>query len=160
MPAVKALISPLAGQSFNPSAKAHKSVLQTVIQEERTEIEKNKKLSLKQQVFETKVDRDQSIEKLSSDSEHSELESDEEAEFEPKSFKPVDRLKKKTRKDLNKKIVNKAKEEVLQTMREEKNLDHQIEIMQTLIRQDENETKRLAKAESLRLKQEKEEKDR
>ena len=48
MPAVKALITPLAGQSFNPSAKAHKSVLQTVIQEERSEIEKEKKLSLKQ----------------------------------------------------------------------------------------------------------------
>ena len=72
----------------------------------------------------------------------------------------MDRLKKKTRKDLNKKIVNKAKEEVLQTIREEKNLDHQIDIMQTLIRQDENETKRLAKAEAQRLKQEKEEKDR
>ena len=48
----------------------------------------------------------------------------------------------------------------MQTMREEKNLDHQIDIMKTLIRQDENETKRLAKAEAQRLKQEKEEKDR
>ena len=48
MPAVKALITPLAGQSFNPSAKAHKNVLQTVIQEEITEIDKQKKLSLKQ----------------------------------------------------------------------------------------------------------------
>lgn len=43
----------------------------------------------------------------------------------------------------------------MQAMREEKNLDHQIDIMQTLIRQDENETKRLAKAEALWLKQEK-----
>ena len=48
----------------------------------------------------------------------------------------------------------------MQALREEKNLDHQIDIMQTLIRQDENETKRLAKVEALRLKQEKEEKDR
>lgn len=38
---------PLAGQSFNPSAKAHLNVLKTVVAEEKTEIEKEKKLSLK-----------------------------------------------------------------------------------------------------------------
>ena len=40
MPLVKAVITPLPGQSFNPSAKAHKSVLNKVFEEERTEIEK------------------------------------------------------------------------------------------------------------------------
>jgi nicotinic acid mononucleotide adenylyltransferase len=45
---VKAVMIPLAGQSFNPSAKAHLSVLKTVVAEEKTEIEKEKKLSLKQ----------------------------------------------------------------------------------------------------------------
>jgi hypothetical protein len=54
---VKAVMIPLAGQSFNPSAKAHLSVLKTVVAEEKTEIEKEKKLSLKQQLFETKVDK-------------------------------------------------------------------------------------------------------
>ena len=78
----------------------------------------------------------------------------------PKSFKAVDRLKKKTKKELNKKIVRKAQEEVLQALREDKNLDHQVDILHTLIRQDENETKRLAKAEALRVKLAKEEKDR
>lgn len=106
MPAVKALITPLAGQSFNPSAKAHKSVLQAVVQEERAIIEKEKKLSLKQQLFETKVENHQENDKESSVEIESSESEDENAE--PKSFKPVDRLKKKTKKELTKKIVRKA----------------------------------------------------
>ncbi len=45
-------------------------------------------------------------------------------------------------------------------MRKEKNLDHQVDILNTLIRQDENETKKHAKAEQLRRKIEQEEKER
>ena len=112
-------------------------------------------------MFETKVDKNQEVEKESSnEDESSESESEEDEAAEPKSFKPVDRLKKKTKKELNKKIVRKAQEEVQNIMREEKTLDHQVDILNTLIRQDEIETKKQAKAEQLRNKIEKEEKDR
>ena len=43
MPIVKAVIKPMEGQSFNPSASAHKGVLAKVINEEKADIEKAKK---------------------------------------------------------------------------------------------------------------------
>ena len=49
MPKVKAVMVPLGGHSFNPSAKEHKGVLNKVFIEEKTEIEKEQKLSLKNQ---------------------------------------------------------------------------------------------------------------
>lgn len=86
-------------------------------------------------MFETKVDNRQELDKESSDEvEQSESESEVSDGAMPKSFKAVDRLNKKTKKELNKKIVRKAHEEVLQTHREDKNLDHQVDIMHTLIR--------------------------
>lgn len=47
MAEVKAVMAPLPGQSFNPSAQAHKGVLNKVYLEEKTEIEREKALSLK-----------------------------------------------------------------------------------------------------------------
>jgi hypothetical protein len=55
MPEVKAVMAPLPGQSFNPSATAHKGVLNKVYLEEKTEIEKEKALSLKNQCKPTEV---------------------------------------------------------------------------------------------------------
>jgi len=45
---VKAVVTPHGGQSFNPSAQAHKDVLNKVISEEIQEIEKNLKGTIKQ----------------------------------------------------------------------------------------------------------------
>ena len=61
---------PEAGQSFNPSAVAHKSVLSKVVGEETAEIETEKAKSLKHQirVFNTK-------QQMMSDEEESEGES-------------------------------------------------------------------------------------
>lgn len=57
-------------------------------------------------MFETKVENHQENDKESSVEIESSESEDENAE--PKSFKPVDRLKKKTKKELTKKIVRKA----------------------------------------------------
>ena len=46
MPKVKAILNPLGGQSYNPSASSHKSVLKQVIAEEEKDIETNYKGSL------------------------------------------------------------------------------------------------------------------
>ena len=94
---VKAVITPLAGQSFNPSAKSHQQVLNKVIDEEVKEIERELKASTKQQTFEEKVQRAQEVAEDSDDS------SDGENGFET-TGKPVDRLKKKTKQQRNKKV--------------------------------------------------------
>lgn len=47
MPNVKAVMTPLAGQSFNPSNKDHKKVLRKVIDEEVAIIEEDLKNSVK-----------------------------------------------------------------------------------------------------------------
>ena len=39
MPKVKAILNPMGGQSFNPSATSHKSVLKQVLAEEEKDIE-------------------------------------------------------------------------------------------------------------------------
>ena len=49
---------PLGGQSFNPSAKDHKSVLEKVVKEEVSAIEKDLKGSITQQAFENRVERE------------------------------------------------------------------------------------------------------
>jgi hypothetical protein len=55
-------------------------------------------------------------------------------------------------------VVHKAKEDVNVTMRQEKKLNRQFEIMDTLVRQDVDEVKRQVKAEKAR--REAEEKER
>ena len=87
---VKAVIPPLAGQSFNPSAKSHQQVLNRVISEEVKEIEKELKASTKQQTFEEKVQRAHDNAMVADDS------SDGEHGIETTGA-AVDRLKKKTK---------------------------------------------------------------
>lgn len=87
---VKAVIQPMGGHSFNPSASAHKQVLSQVLKEEKTEVERDMKDSLKQQDFERLaniVHQEANSAEESSDGENGiEL-----------TGKPVDRLKKKTK---------------------------------------------------------------
>jgi hypothetical protein len=59
-------------------------------------------------LFETKVEHHQQLDKESSAEVESSESGSEDENAEPKSFKPVDRLKKKTKKELTKKIVRKA----------------------------------------------------
>lgn len=97
---MKALIDPMAGQSFNPSAKAHKGVLDKVFKEEKTEIETAKALSLKNQSI---------IAKAPSDNEESSEPSDDDKEYSSDSdlpegvYKP-DSLKKKTKQDRHRQV--------------------------------------------------------
>jgi hypothetical protein len=91
---VKAVITPLAGQSFNPSAQAHKDVLKQVVAEEVQEIEKNLKGTIKQHALATVTNQPSESESSS--------ESDDQAE--ELTNKPVQREKKKTQTEINKKV--------------------------------------------------------
>lgn len=99
MPKVKAVMAPLAGQSFNPSATAHKGVLNKVFIEEKSEIEKAKALSLKNQNKPTVVDEE--VDQVESSSEEDILDSEGSVIV---FNKAPDRLKKKTKKDLKRKV--------------------------------------------------------
>jgi hypothetical protein len=99
---VKNVMAPLPGQSFNPTANAHKGVLNKVYIEEKTEIEKEKALSLKNQCKPTVVDEDD--EPMGDDQQDYDSVSNSEDENGIFSFKAPDRLKKKTKKDLKRKV--------------------------------------------------------
>lgn len=90
---VKAVITPLSGQSVNPSANAHSEILKKVVQEEEQEIEKNFKGTIKQHALATVTD-------YPSQSEESESESEKE-EFQGR---PVERERKKTQAEINRKV--------------------------------------------------------
>jgi hypothetical protein len=87
----------MAGHSFNPSASAHKQVLSQVIMEETKEVQRDMKDSLKQQDFERLANIV-----------HQEINSAEESSDGENGIeltgKPVDRLKKKTKMQLNKRV--------------------------------------------------------
>ena len=85
---VKAVMTPLGGQSFNPTEKAHKSVLKQVLQEEANEIEREYKGSLAQVMNAAAASKKEKV-KEKSESEDSEKEEG--------VNKAVDRTKKLTK---------------------------------------------------------------
>ncbi len=93
---VKAVITPLGGQSFNPSAQAHKEVLNKVVTEEVQELEKNLKGTIKQHALATVNNKADN-----SDSESSESEPE---QGEERTNAPVQREKKKNQTEINKKV--------------------------------------------------------
>lgn len=102
MPKVKAVMKPLGGQSFNPSAAAHKGVLNKVYNEEKTEIEKQQALSLKNQ---NKMDHVERADGSSSSSEESDGEEKSYDSADSVNFGVPDRLKKKTKKDRKRQVI-------------------------------------------------------
>ena len=106
MPKVKAVMTPEPGQSFNPSAKDHFGVLKQVIDEEVKDIEKDLIGDMKQQAFEQRVQKDYKSESEHEDELEGEKseESDSDESGEEHTNKPVDRLKKLTRTERNKKV--------------------------------------------------------
>lgn len=94
---VKAVITPLAGQSVNPAAAAHMQVLKKVVEEEEQEIERDFKGTIKQHALATVTNFNSDSE--SEDSDEAEAESREEL-----VNKPVQREKKKTQTEINRKV--------------------------------------------------------
>lgn len=88
-------MNPLAGQSFNPSAKAHKGVLDKVFVEEKTIIEREKVLSLKNQSIVSHVHSDGQV---SSESD-SDTDKVYDLDFDDLDRYQPDRMKKKTKHD-------------------------------------------------------------
>ena len=91
----------MAGQSFNPSAKAHKSVLDKIVNEEREEIETERRRMLKNQSQPTMRPED-----FSSESEEEESDSDQSKDLDNNYAvgQMPDRLKKKTKKDRRRQV--------------------------------------------------------
>lgn len=84
---VKAVINPMPGQSFNPTATAYKETLKKIVEEEVKEIEHNFKGTLKQHALAIahKNDLDDDLEEEDEESEQSEAEID----LDVKGNKPV-----------------------------------------------------------------------
>jgi hypothetical protein len=89
---VKAVITPHSGQSANPSASSHGEILKKVVREEEQEIEKNFKGTIKQHAMATVTDYPS--------------QSESESEFEKEEFqgRPVERERKKTQTEINRKV--------------------------------------------------------
>ena len=91
-------MTPLSGQSVNPAASAHMQVLKKVVEEEEQEIEREFKGTIKQHALAT-------VTHYNSDSEESEEQSDESEHTEEfVANKPVQREKKKTQAEINRKV--------------------------------------------------------
>ena len=98
---VKAVVAPMGGQSFNPSAKSHRGVLEQVLQEEEKDIEAEYRGSLAH-ILNAAAAAEAPKDKDSEDSES--VDSDA-----PEGVNPaVDRSKKLTKSQRNKKVVGKA----------------------------------------------------
>jgi hypothetical protein len=104
MPKIKALMTPHAGQSFNPSSKDHKQVLQKVLNEEVAEIEKNLKNSIKHQTYEANAEKIHEEPGAALVESSSDSETDEDFEGDKAVNKAVTRDKAKTKTDRNKKV--------------------------------------------------------
>lgn len=96
---VKAVITPHAGQSVNPSAASHGQVLKQAVTEEVREIEKNFKGTIKQHALAV----DMHVDEESDDAEVV-SKSDPEDQMNELINKPVSREKKKTQTELNRKV--------------------------------------------------------
>ena len=133
---VKGVILPQGGQSFNPSATEHHKTLKQVIKEEEDQIEKEYKESMQYRIDRARqydaamnqiVDKDQEDDdneaSNGSDSDSQEDDSSEDSSMVEHTNKPVDRLKKKTKQQRNKKEKGLAK--VLEQQQAKKERLHQ-----------------------------------
>lgn len=101
---VKAIVPPMAGHSFNPSAQAHTQVLKKVLDEEQRQIEEEMR-TIKQQGYEQKAETHQDHISAS--------ESEDNYDVMEVPNKAVDREKRKTKAVRNKQVENREKQDEL-----------------------------------------------
>ena len=175
MNAVKAVVVPKAGQSFNPQAEAHQSLLKQVIQREEKDIEERYRGSLQHKQNEAApvtrmlIERHAEIEakKLElnkqEESEESEVDSDQSSQEEEEDAdkavgKPVSRAKKLTQAQRNKKLRGKLSQKEQKAAAAERKLKKQYERLDLIIKENSKEAAQLAKAQQEREAEAKKEK--
>ena len=174
MNAVKAVVVPKGGQSFNPQAEAHQSLLKQVIQREEKDIEERYRGSLQHKQNEAApvtrmlIERHAEIEakKLENEqeeSEESEVDSDQSSQEEEEDAdkavgKPVSRAKKLTQSQRNKKLRGKLSQKEQKAAAAERKLKKQYERLDLIIKENSKEAAQLAKAQQEREEEAKKEK--
>ena len=142
---VKAVVAPMGGQSFNPSAKSHRGVLEQVLQEEEKDIEAEYRGSLAH-ILNAAAAAEAPKDKESEESES--VDSDA-----PEGVNPaVDRRKKLTKSQRNKKVVGKANRDFQEQMKQQKKAARQYDNIGVLIGEDAKATKK--EEERIRKRQE------
>ena len=115
---VNPVVIPLAGQSYNPSGKDHKVVIEKVIEEETKDVKEIQRQlrTLKPHLFSTEAEQVKPIKEgllkkaeSSSDEEDIDEESDNEIGEERTNAKPVDRKRKLTKTERNLKLMKRLR---------------------------------------------------
>eukprot|EP00347_Sterkiella_histriomuscorum_P017776 403348038 len=148
---VKAVVVPLGGQSYNPSAKDHKEVIQKVIAQEFEEVKEveRRMRHLQPYLFEKenasvaakKAAKQKTIDDASDDDEP-EHDSDNENGLE-RTNKAVDRLNKLTKTEKNARLIKQLKQKEQQRLRKVKQHEKSFEKLPMFIQQDENIKRRM-----------------
>jgi len=139
----------MGGQSFNPSAKSHRGVLEQVLQEEEKDIEAEYRGSLAHILNAAAAAEAPEVAPEDKESEESEsVDSDA-----PEGVNPaVDRGKKLTKTQRNKKVVGKANRDFQEQTKQQKKKTRQYNNIGVLVGEDAKATKK--EAERIRKRQE------
>lgn len=148
--AVKAVIFPRGGQSYNPSIKDHKSLLKELAFQEEKEVEKNLKNLQKLQPFTYGASNIQVTGQPDSDKElyDSEVDSSEEdidIDKNPSVNKPVDRLDIKSQAQRNKESKNATIMRQIKDLKYKKKLEKDIDQLDKIVQKVSDEAKHKAR---------------
>ncbi|CDW85537.1 UNKNOWN [Stylonychia lemnae] len=169
----KAVVVPLGGQSYNPSAKDHKEVIKKVVEQEFKEVKEQEKIlrQLKPYLFEEAKKKEEEEKKKNEkevklvgkkrartiDDPDSEEESDEENSDNEDGLeiqnKPVDRGNKLTRTERNLKLIKSLKKKAIQEQKKEKVFVQSLDKLPQYIQLDQIQKKKIQKGMDKRYKE-------